>query len=99
MAFGLRGLLEVGGWIRLRVVADRLNVTVDRIKAGGRYDAGSIRPRMQYDPAQETVRAIQGHSADCGLSLNQVLAKGRISRDELAGIAAAQGGTDRALPH
>ena len=31
--FGLRGRLEVGGWVRPRVVADRLNVTVERIKA------------------------------------------------------------------
>ena len=82
--FGLRGLLEVGGWNRLRVVADRLNVTVDRIKAAIQYDAKSI---MQNDPAQETVRAIQGHSADCGLSVEQVLAEGRISRAAMSSRA------------
>ena len=96
--FGLRGLLEVGGWIRLRVVADRLNVTVDRIKAAIQYDARSIRPRLQNDPAQETVgpcRAI----AHCSLSVEQVLAEGRISGDELAGIAAAHGDTLSCLEH
>ena len=63
-----------------------LNVTVERIKAAIDYDAISIRPRLRYDPAQETVQAIQGHSADCGLSAEQLLSDGC---DELAGLAAA----------
>ena len=92
-AFGFRGLLEEWGWIRLRVVADRLRVTVERIRAAIELDARSARPRLRYNAALETVRAIQGHSSDCGLSADQLLQEGRITRNVLAGMAAEHGNT------
>ena len=42
--------------------ADRLRVTVARIKDAIELDRGNPKPRLQYDPAREQVRAIQGHS-------------------------------------
>ena len=87
-AFRFQGCLALGGWILLRVAADRLRVTVARIRDAINLDRSNPKPRLQYDPAKERVRAIQGHSADSGLTAEQLLAKEAFNAESLAAMVA-----------
>ena len=60
----MRGQLQADGWAPIRLVADRVGVSVEDVRRSVEWQS---RGPVRLESLGDWVRALQGHSSDSGL--------------------------------
>ena len=63
--YGMRGQLQADGWAPIRLVADRVGVSVEDVRRSVEWQSRG--PKVRLESLGDWVRALQGHSSDSGL--------------------------------
>ena len=61
----MRGQLQADGWAPIRLVADRVGVSVEDVRRSVEWQSRG--PKVRLESLGDWVRALQGHSSDSGL--------------------------------